>query len=70
VYGQGIELDEGAGVHEEVDALARRVLAAGVLLFDGFRAGGLFGAGLAVAEIGNLSRRRGQVVAHEVSPAL
>ena len=70
VHGQGVELHEGAGVQEQVDALAGGVLAAGVLLLDGFRAGGLLGTGLAVAEIGNLSRGRGQIVAHQVSPAL
>ncbi len=70
VHGQGVELDEGALVQQEVDAFAGGVLAACVLLFDCFRAGRLLGTSLAVAEVCNLSRCRCQIVAHQVSPAL
>ena len=70
VHGQGVELHEGSLVDEQVDAFAGGVLAAGMLLLDGFGAGGLLCTGLAVAEIGDLSRCRCQIVAHEVSPAL
>jgi hypothetical protein len=41
-----------------------------MLLLDRFRAGGLLGTGLALAEVCNLSRGRCQIVAHQVSPAL
>jgi hypothetical protein len=64
VYCQGVELHERVFIQQEADALPGGVLAAGVLLFDGFRAGGLFGTCLAVAEIGDLSRCRCQIVAH------
>src|SRR4029077_17396776 len=36
---EGVELLEGAGIEEQVDALARGQLAAGVLLLDGFLGG-------------------------------
>ena len=37
VHGQGVELDEGIGVHQKLDAVARGVLAPGVLFLDRFR---------------------------------
>ncbi|MDQ0634807.1 hypothetical protein QFZ40_002716 [Arthrobacter pascens] len=70
MHGQSVEFHERVLVEQEVNALAGGVLAARMLLFDGFGAGGLLCTGLAVAEIGYLSRCRCQIVAHQVSPAL
>jgi hypothetical protein len=70
VYREGVEFHKRVFIQQEANAFPCGVLAARVLLFDRFGAGGLLGTGLAVTEIGNLSRGRGQIVAHQVSPAL
>ena len=56
-----VELDEGAGVEQLGDALARRHLALGVLLLDRRLAGRGHGFVIALLEVGELAGGRGEV---------
>ena len=56
-----VELDERAGVEQLVDALARRLLALGVLLLDRRLAARRHGFVVAHLEVGELARGRGEV---------
>ena len=56
-----VEFDEGAVVEQLLDALARGLLALGVLLLDRRLAAGRHGLVVAALEVGELARRRVQV---------
>ena len=55
MHGKSIKLDEGVGINQEIDALACRVLALGMLLFNGRFARRLLRLSHPVAEIGNFA---------------